>query len=155
MGPMLSLYGIAPAEIVSTGSLAVEFPPLSGRSVGGAIPVDCKVSVLNLAHPALGNSTLWPWKPADRGYLIASRSVQFSLLKNHLRQIRHLQDATGCNRIWPWFDPRYLKLALKTLEGQQLEKLFGPIESFAFASGSNVELMQLKAGALHISQVPS
>lgn len=152
---MLSVYGVAPSEIVLTGSVVVEFPPLSGRSVGGAIPVDCKVSVLNLANSALGNSIQWPWKPADRGYAIACRNVPFSLLKNHLRQIRHLQDASGCNRIWPWFDPRYLKLALQTLKGPQLEKLFGPIESFAFATASSVELMQLRAGVLHVSQVNS
>jgi hypothetical protein len=152
---MLSVYGIAPSEIVVTGSVVVEFPPLSGRSVGGVIPVDCKVSVLNLANSALDSSAHWPWKPADRGYVIASRNVPFSLLKNHLRQIRHLQDASGANQIWPWFDPRYLKLALQTLKGPQLEKLFGPIESFAFATGPTVELIQLRAGALHSTQVNS
>ncbi|MCE2744656.1 MAG: hypothetical protein LW710_01960 [Burkholderiales bacterium] len=152
---MLFVYGIAPSEIVLTGSVVVEFPPLSGRPVGGVIPVDCKVSVLTLATSALGDSTLWPWKPADRGYVITCRNAPFSLLKNHLRQIRHLQDASGCNQIWPWFDPRYLKLALKALKGHQLEKLFGPIESFAFATASGLELMQLRAGALHVSQVSS
>lgn len=150
---MLNVYGVAPSEIVSAGSVLVQFPPLSGRTVGGVIPVDCQVSVLNLSDPALGSTAFWPWKPADRGYLITTRNVQSSVFKNHLRQIRQIQDTSGCNRIWPWFDPRYLKLALITLEGQELRKLFGPVDSFGFAHESGVEIIQLRSGLLHVSQV--
>lgn len=152
---MLSVYGVAPSEIVSSGSVLVSFPPLTGQAVGGTIPIDCNVSVLTLAAPALRAFSFWPWKPADRGYVIVTRDVQASVLKNHLRQLRHLQDSSGCNRIWPWFDPRYLKLALSTLKGHELAKLFGPVESFGFATGSGVELIQLRAGSIHISQVHS
>lgn len=150
---MLSVYGVAPSEIVSAGPVLVEFPPLSGRTVGGVIPMDCPVSVLKLADSALGSTASWPWKPVGRGYVLTTRDVQSSLLKNHLRQIRYIQDASGCNRIWPWFDPRYLKLALNTLEGQELAKLFGPVESFGFASESGVEILQLRSGLVHVAQV--
>lgn len=150
---MLSVYGVAPSEIVSAGSVLVEFPPLSGRTVGGVIPVDCQVSVVPVVDSALNSVTFWPWKPADRGYVIATRNVKFSLVKNHLRQIRHIRDASGCDRIWPWFDPRYLKLALNTLEGHELAKLFGPLESYGFANESSVEVFQLRSGLVHVSQV--
>lgn len=152
---MLTVYGVAPSEIVSGGSTLMQVPPLSGRAVGGVIPVDCQVSVLKLADSALGSTAFWPWKPIERGYVISSRNVQSSLLKNHLRQIRHLQDSSGCNRIWPWFDPRYLKLALSTLAGQELVKLFGPVESFGFADESGVEMFQLRSGLVYVTQVRS
>ena len=150
---MLSIFGVAPSDIVSAGSVLAQFPPLSGRAVGGAIPVDCQVSVVKLAAPALNSTNYWPWKPADRGYVVAARNFQSSVVKNHLRQIRHIQDVNGSNHIWPWFDPRYLKLALITLEGQELSKLFGPVESFGFAHESGVEIIQLRSGLLHVSQV--
>lgn len=150
---MLSVYGVAPSEVVSAGSVLVQFPPLSGRTVGGVIPVDCQVSVLNLSNSALGTTADWPWKPVERGYVVTTRDVQSSLLKNHLRQIRHVQDASGSTRIWPWFDPHYLRIALKTLQGQELAQLFGPIESFGFACESGVEIFQLRSGSVHVYQV--
>jgi len=150
---MLSVFGVAPSEVVSAGSVLVEFPPLSGQAVGGVIPLDCQVSVLKLADSALNSTMLWPWKPAERGYVIAARNVQSSVIKNHLRQIRHIQDSTGCNRIWPWFDPRYLKLALNCLEGRALQNLFGPLELYGFADDSGVEILQLRSGRIHVSTV--
>lgn len=150
---MLSVFGVAPSDIVSAGSVLAQFPPLSGRAVGGAIPVDCQVSVLKLAAPALNSTNYWPWKPADRGYVVAARNFQSSVVKNHLRQIRHIQDVNGSNHVWPWFDPRYLKLVLNGLEGPALAKIFGPLELFGFADDLGVKIFQLRSGLIHVSMV--
>lgn len=157
---MLSVYGVAPCELISQGTALVQFPAFLGRTVGGAVPVDCQVGVLELPQAALASCRHWAWKQVDRGYLVSAEDCPFSVLKNHLRKIRQLQDELGRNCIWPWFDPRYLKIALSTLEGSDLEKLFGPIQMFSFASGQNsleqtIECYQLQAGRLQIKQVPA
>ena len=157
---MLSVFGVAPSELISQGPALVQLPAFLGRTVGGALPVDCQVGVLELPQTALTSCTHWAWKPADRGYVVSAADCPFSVLKNHLRQMRQLQDELGSNRIWPWFDPRYLKIALSTLDGTDLEKLFGPIQMFSFACEpkslkQTIECYQLQAGRLQIKQVPA
>lgn len=150
---MVTVYGVAPSELISSGKRLVEFPPFTGRAVGGVVPVDCKVGVVELAPSALASTSDWGWKPADRGYLISVINVPFSVLKNHLRQIRHLEDEQGRRQLWPWFDPRYLKLALSALEGGDLANIFGPVQAYGFAVENAVEWYQLQAGELTIKQV--
>lgn len=152
---MQSVYGVAPSEFIFQGPALVEFPAFLGRTVGGSIPLDCKVGVLRLADAGLINNTLWAWKPLDRGYVISVNPIPFSVVKNHLRRMRQLQDEVGCNRIWPWFDPRYLKIALNTLQGDDLLNLFGPVQSFGFAVNDHIELYAIQGGQLQIKQVPA
>lgn len=152
---MLSVYGVARSELISQGTVLAEFPPFLGRSVGGVIPVDCKVGVVGLAAAAASSASLWAWKPADQGYVLVVEEGPFSLLKNHLRRMRHMQDDLGRNRVWPWFDPRYLKLALGTLQGPDLANLFGPVKSFCFSTPEGLEIYQLQSCKLRIKQVPS
>lgn len=152
---MQAVYGVVPSDLISQGPALVEFPAFLGRTVGGAIPIDCKVGVVKLADAGLINSKLWAWNPVDRGYVVSVNPIPFSVLKNHLRRMRQLQDELGCNRVWPWFDPRYLKIALNTLEGSDLANLFGPIQSFGFAVGEQVELYVMQGGQLQIKQVPA
>lgn len=160
---MLNVYGIAPSELITSAKFLALFPSFSGRTVGGAIPVDCEVKLVELANAALGSTADWPWTPAHRGYLVVLDQTPFSVLKNHLRTIRHFQDEMGQNRVWPWFDPRYLKLALNTLEGADLSSLFGPVQVYGFAgepthNSSNdpekfIELYQMHGHQLHIKRV--
>ncbi|WP_334118775.1 hypothetical protein [Limnobacter sp.] len=152
---MLSVYGVARSELISQGNVLAEFPPFLGRPVGGTIPVDCKVGVVGLAVAAASSASMWAWKPADQGYVLVMEEGPFSLLKNHLRRMRHMQDDLGRNRVWPWFDPRYLKLALGTLQGQDLVGLFGPVKSFCFSAHEGLDIYQLQSGKLHIKQVSS
>lgn len=152
---MLSVYGVARSELISQGNVLVEFPPFLGRPVGGTIPVDCKVGVVELTGQAASSASQWAWKPADQGYVMVVEQCPFSLLKNHLRGMRHMQDDMGRNRVWPWFDPRYLKLALGTLQGQDIANLFGPVKSFCFSAPEGLEIYQLQSGKVHIRQVAS
>lgn len=150
---MLSVYGVARSELISNGKALAEFPPFLGRPVGDTIPVDCHVSVLELTGSAAKSTSLWAWKPIDQGYVVVVEEGPFSLLKNHLRCMRHMQDDLGRNRVWPWFDPRYLKLALGALQGEDLANLFGPVKSFCFATPEGLDSYQLQSGKLLIKQV--
>ena len=147
---MLSVYGVAPSELVFQGPPEAEFPAFHGRPVGGAVLVDCKVSIVKLSNHALGDMQSWVWKPAAQGYALALDNQPVAALKNHLRSMRTLQDEAGQNRLWPWFDPRYLKLVLRGLEGEDLVRLFGPVQQFAFASQNGVELFSQHNGCLQI-----
>jgi hypothetical protein len=152
---MQSVYGVVPSELISQGPILVEFPAFLGRTVGACLPIDCNVGVLQLDPASLISNKWWAWKPVERGYVISVNPVPFSVLKNHLRCLRQFQDEVGCNRVWPWFDPRYLKLALNTLESSDLSKLFGPIQSFGFAVGEQIEQYVMQGGQLQIRQVPA
>lgn len=150
---MQLVYGVAQSTLVSKGMPLVEFPPFLGRSVGGVLPVDCKVSVLALVDDAVHSTDFWSWAPAEHGFVIVVDAGPFSVLKNHLRGIRQMPDELGRNRIWPWFDPRYLQLALTSLEGQDLSALFGPVRAFCFASSQGaVQRYQLEAGRLAVKE---
>lgn len=151
---MLSVYGVAPSERLFQGTPDAEFPAFHGRSVGGAVLVDCKVSIVQLAHQALGDTRFWVWQPATQGYALALENQPVAMLKNHLRGLRTLQDDVGQNRLWPWFDPRYLKLLLRGLEGEELVRLFGPVQLFAFASENGVELFSQHNGCLKVRAAP-
>lgn len=147
---MLSVYGVAPSERLFQGTPDAEFPAFHGRSVGGAVLVDCKVSIVKLGNQALGDTQFWVWKPAAQGYALAIDNQPVTALKNHLRGMRTLLDDAGQNRLWPWFDPRYLKLVLRGTEGDDLVRLFGPIQLFAFAWEDGVELYSQQEGCLQI-----
>lgn len=147
---MLSVYGVAPSERLFQGSPDAEFPAFHGRPVGGPVLVDCKVSIVKLGSGALSDQQWWVWKPATQGYALALENQPLSTLKNHLRGLRTLKDDMGRDRLWPWFDPRYLKLVLHGLEGDDLVSLFGPIRLFAFASENGVELYSQQAGSLQV-----
>lgn len=151
---MLSVYGVAPSERLFQGTPDAEFPAFHGHSVGGALLVDCKVSIVKLNPQALGDTRFWLWKPAAHGYALALEKKPIAMLKNHLRGLRTLQDESGQNRLWPWFDPRYLKLMLRGLEGEDLVRLFGPVQLFAFASEKGVELFSQHNGCLQIKAAP-
>ena len=150
---MLSVYGVVRSDLVSQGKVLVEFPSFSGRPVGGIIPVDCNVSVVELTEAALRSTSFWAWKPAEQGYVVVVDQGPFSVLKNHLRSMRHMPDESGLNRVWPWFDPRYLKLALGALQGDDLFKLFGPVKAFCFVGQTGLESYQLQSGKLLVKQV--
>lgn len=156
---MLSVYGVAPRDLISSGKVLAEFPSFSGQIVGGVIPLDCAVSLLELSSFAATSTTHWPWKPIDRGYIVVLNAQPVSALKNQLRTIRFLQDELGQNRVWPWFDPRYLKLALSSLEGPELDFMFGPVEAFGFSANDHadninaVELYQVNPDGLLVKQV--
>ena len=147
---MLSVYGVAPSELLFQGIPDAEFPAFHGRPLGGAVVVDCKVSLVKLGSHALGDLQSWIWKPAAQGFALALENQPIAVLKNHLRRMRTLQDEAGQNRLWPWFDPRYLKLVLRGLEGDDLVRLFGPIQSFAFASEDGVQLFSQHDGCLKV-----
>lgn len=160
---MLNVYGVAPSDLITSATALAVFPAFSGRTLGGAIPVDCEVKLLGLSRSAVGSSAAWPWAPAHRGYVVVTGQTPHSVLKNHIRAIRHFQDELGQNRLWPWFDPRHIKLALNTLEGADLHVLFGPIQAFGFAANLDnnsptepenfIEFYRLQAHRLQVTQV--
>jgi hypothetical protein len=147
---MLSVYGVAPSERLFQGKPEAEFPPFHGHPLGGAVLVDCAVSLMKLSNQALVDWQYWPWKPALQGYALALENQPVSALKNHLRGLRYLLDETGQSRLWPWFDPRYMQLALRSLEGDDLARLFGPVQQFAFASDTGIELFSQHEGCLKV-----
>ncbi|MCZ8016041.1 MAG: hypothetical protein O9274_10120 [Limnobacter sp.] len=150
---MLSVYGVAPSEQLFKGTSEAEFPAFHGRPVGGPVLVDCKVSIVKLGSHALGDQQSWVWKPVTQGYAVALEDQPLSSLKNHLRGLRTLKDESGQNRLWPWFDPRYLKLVLRGLDGDDLVRLFGPVTLFAFALENGVELFSQQDGSLQVKVV--
>jgi hypothetical protein len=156
---MLSVFGVAPSDLISSGKVVAEFPSFSGQTVGGVVPVDYPTVVLELSSSAGKSSEHWPWRPTNRGYVVLLNEQPGSALKNQLRKIRYLQDEFGQNRVWPWFDPRYLKLALNSLEGSELSFMFGPIQAFGFVANDNadnihaIELYQLGLDGLLVKKV--
>ena len=156
---MLSVYGVAPRDLISSGKVLADFPSFSGQVIGGVIPLDCPVSVLELSSFAAKSSLHWPWKPIGRGYIVVLDAQPVCALKNQLRKIRCVQDERGQNRVWPWFDPRYLKLALSSLDRPELDFLFGPVKAFGFSVGDDanntnaVELYQINPDGVLVKQV--
>jgi hypothetical protein len=138
---MLKVYGVVRADLLLGATELVRIPASVAHRAGGQIVVDADVSVVVLADHDLVNSDTWPWREKSQGYVLAS-SAPVSLLKNHLRGIRRLQDEEGRLRAWPWFDPRYLRLALSALEGPALKALFGPIACFGLLHEGELELIE-------------
>ncbi len=139
---MLTVYGVVRSELLLGDKELVRIPASVAHGAGGPITADSDVSVVVLADDALTNTDGWPWRQKSQGYVLAS-SVQMSVLKNHLRGMRRLQDEEGRLRAWPWFDPRYLRLALAALEGQALKAVFGPVACFGLLHEGEFELIEL------------
>lgn len=156
---MLNVFGVAPCDLISSAKAVASFPPFSGKTVGNPIPVDCQINLLELSPSAAQSLAFWPWAPVNRGYIVLLEQQPVSVLKNHLRKIRQLQDEHGQNRVWPWFDQRYMKLALSELEGTELAQMFGPIRAFGFvadnqaSSVQSIEHYQFNEGRLLVKQI--
>lgn len=150
---MLKVYGVVPMALLGSTKVVAEFPAFSGRPAGGPVPADCAVGLVDLPCSAGTSTHSWTWMPAASGYVVLTNGLPCTELKNHLRNIRQLTDEQGCKRPWPWFDPRYLKRALTLLQEPDLYALFGPVQGYAFAAPSGLEIYSLQAGQLSIRPI--
>ena len=139
---MLTVYGVVRSDLLLGVKELVRIPASVASGAGGHVVADADVSVVVLADNALADSSVWPWRQKSQGYVVAS-SAHGPTLKSHLRGLRRLQDDDGRWRAWPWFDPRYLRLALCALEGQALKALCGPVACFGLLHEGVLELIEL------------
>lgn len=151
---MLTVYGVVRSDLLLGTQELVRIPASVASGAGGHVVADADVSVVVLADSALADSSVWPWRQKSQGYVVAS-SAPVSVLKNHLRAMRRLQDDDGRLRAWPWFDPRYVRLALAALEGQTLKALFGPIACFGLLHEGALELVELDEHLARFKSVSS
>ena len=87
-------------------------------------------------------------------YWVACDSACLTDLKNHLRNLGVCADESGNRKVWPWFNPDYLRLVLNHLEPHRLPALFGPIQWFGFPASYGMEQLACRQGKLWANFLP-
>ena len=81
----------------------------------------------------------------DAGVLLVSRRERVPL-RAHLREIFVVQDETGQEHFFRFYDPRVIRAYLPTCTADELQQFFGPISRFLVESADGSSILRYQAG---------
>jgi len=85
------------------------------------------------------------------GILLTTQADPVKLLR-HLREIFVVQDESGQNYFFRFYDPRVLRVFLPTCTPQEAVQFFGPIRRFDCEAESSDELLEFSFGEGRVHQ---
>lgn len=84
------------------------------------------------SHPAAGDLLEAAWGNSWGVFLRASAPM--AAVQRHLRRLLRVQDERGVRMLFRYYDPRVLRVYLPTCRPDELDQMFGPVESFVMES---------------------
>jgi len=70
--------------------------------------------------------------------------IRFKDLRNHLRSFLRVKDEKGSRLIFRYYDPRVFRAYLPTCTPSELQKTFGPIQSFVMEGDDFEDILEMK-----------
>lgn len=73
--------------------------------------------------------------------IFLSTDAELNALRRHLRRFLSVKLPDGRQVLFRFYDPRVLRTFLPTCTGEELERFFGPIETYYLESGTGQEIL--------------
>ncbi|CAG0966376.1 hypothetical protein ANAEL_00930 [Anaerolineales bacterium] len=73
--------------------------------------------------------------------IFLATDAELKTLRRHLRRFLSVKLPDGRQVLFRFYDPRVLRAFLPTCTGEELERFFGPIETYCLESGTGEELL--------------
>lgn len=146
--PGKHVYGVVDAA--SCADLAFEAQIKHGQQIRTLFLEEVATQAWNVApylvsvNPASAYLDSWARKWGTNAGVLMVSEADVETLHRHLREIFVVQDETGQEHFFRFYDPRVLRTFLPTCSEDQRKEFFGPIEEFVLepAQGSTLIRMQ-------------